>query len=460
MAILLDGSANCRVDLGTYYYKQFVSPTGNALTVTAFIKIATNVDRAKIITQQARPDLATIVFGMDTVVSSGSYYLRTHVRTGTTSYSVTSAHALSTNTIYFVALKYDGSNLSSIVIDANVMYTASTAVTGNLAANDATACYIGAIPNDTATSAQVYAFNGTIDDVRIYTRALGTNELISINYGQSRDNIVNGIFARWGLNESYEGSYLPLLNTAKDIGPNVKHGTSEGGGYAMVFANASSQYVEIGGSTSDFQFTVPFTVMAWVKPSTTAAGTERIFSTRNSVTDDGIAVGRSGAKLMFTIFGVTDYITTNNYLTAGEWIHLAFGFKNSDFIGKDIVFFVNGTQVQLINDIGGSNPGTVLSKIAIGANGSDGSEGWSGSIDYVVAIKDAYASATYINWYKNELPYNLSNIKGLWRFSEGTGTSVADVSGNSHTGTAINSPTWEVADNWSKPVYAAPLAKI
>ena len=74
-------------------------------------------------------------------------------------------------------------------------------------------------------------------------------------------------------------------------------------------------------------------------------------------------------------------------------------------------------------------------------------------IDEVGVFDTAISAADVTAIYNSGVPTDLTdsgsydtdrtgNLIGYWRFEEGTGTSVADSSSNSNTGTLANSPTW------------------
>ena len=77
-----------------------------------------------------------------------------------------------------------------------------------------------------------------------------------------------------------------------------------------------------------------------------------------------------------------------------------------------------------------------------------------GNIDEVAIWDTNLSSADITAIYNSGVPNNLmssasydtdrtGNLVGYWRFEEGTGTSVADSSDNSNTGTLVNTPTWD-----------------
>ncbi|MEK7264214.1 MAG: LamG-like jellyroll fold domain-containing protein, partial [Bacteroidota bacterium] len=75
----------------------------------------------------------------------------------------------------------------------------------------------------------------------------------------------------------------------------------------------------------------------------------------------------------------------------------------------------------------------------------DGNEKWKGSLDEVRIWNTALDSITIRQWINKSVTGshpNFANLKGYWKFDEGTGTTTADASGNGNNGTLVNGPTW------------------
>jgi hypothetical protein len=455
MAMYFAGSGGSRVDIAQYYNGRtfdFPSSTG-AATITAWFKATALIDNQRIICKASGtiPDPDTggsCGFFIRVGTVSGVKRVGVGLRTDTTTTFLSDTTiTIATATVYFVTLWYNGTNLKIYINAAEV---ASTSCSGNIEVNSAKPVYIGDNPNVRVQ------FNGVIDDVRIYTRALSVNELKSIYYGNARDCIVQSLYARWRLNEKHVGSRSTDTEAIKDYSNTKKH-ADEDAGKCLTFTAANTHRVDLASVNSDFQLVASFTIEAWVNPSSIAAGVQRIFGTKNG--NNGVAFGRNAAKLRLTLCGVRDFDTTNNYLTAGTWTHIAVTFFNG-VLNKSAEFFVNGSSVQTVTWGFGSDPGTTLSGAQIGADGASG-EPWGGSIDHVKVYKGEARSAANIALYKDELPPNSSNLKLYMRFSEGTGTSTVDSSGNSHNGTltgTTGTPTWDDSGAMpTMPIYNDPI---
>lgn len=140
-----------------------------------------------------------------------------------------------------------------------------------------------------------------------------------------------------------------------------------------------SNTAAINGLTSDF------TVAAWIKPKT-LTGFQRIVSTARSNSDNGYGLGIADGHLLFTTYGVKDYVTTNTVLDAGAWQHVAVHLNASNAAE----FYINGL---LIETIAGSAPANADGddRLLIGATSEPSntatSQHFSGLIDEVVVMR-------------------------------------------------------------------------
>ena len=85
--------------------------------------------------------------------------------------------------------------------------------------------------DDASTPSSLLA--GSLEDVRIYNRVLGVNEIATIFAGRGKDGIVSGLLCRLGLNEQAPGVVPTVI-------PNVQGDTS----LSMTVITASPTYVD------------------------------------------------------------------------------------------------------------------------------------------------------------------------------------------------------------------------
>lgn len=121
--------------------------------------------------------------------------------------------------LYFYCMTYDGSDVR-LYLDGELVDTDSR--TGNITNTDSPDTVIGTDSYQITTR----QFDGIIEDVRIYNRALSPAEVATIYSARGRDSINYGLLHRWLLNEQSSGVSASGSNTVKDmIGQN--HGTPQ-----------------------------------------------------------------------------------------------------------------------------------------------------------------------------------------------------------------------------------------
>ena len=155
-ALSFDG-ADDFVDLG------ILNVSGSALTIAAWIKADSFADEARIVSRAVGSAEQDHYFMLSTV-DNGGIKLRFRLKTGTTTSTLlASTGTLAVGQWIHVAAVYDG---SAMVLYKDGLEVGRLAKTGVLATDATARAAIGRNP-------QPYApFDGTIDDVRVYARAL------------------------------------------------------------------------------------------------------------------------------------------------------------------------------------------------------------------------------------------------------------------------------------------------
>ncbi|NQY08795.1 MAG: T9SS type A sorting domain-containing protein [Flavobacteriales bacterium] len=128
-----------------------------------------------------------------------------------------------------------------------------------------------------------------------------------------------------------------------------------------------------------------------------------------------------------------DYFS-NVDLDDNQWHHIAFTFKNGIVDGSFL--YIDGVKLD------GSytwSPATNENSLIIGAGGISGNiEQFNGTIGEVRVWNTARTSTEIFSNYQTCLTGSEDGLEVLYQFSEGTGTSLADATGNGHNGTLNN----------------------
>ncbi|GAB6053355.1 hypothetical protein JCM17960_21750 [Magnetospira thiophila] len=215
---------------------------------------------------------------------------------------------------------------------------------------------------------------------------------------------------------------------------------------ALTF-DGSDDYVTLADPAA-LSLTGPLTLEAWVRPDVIDNTTQSIVS---NLEDGGFGLQLVDGLATFSLSvdGTTYSVQSDSALTAGEWVHLAGSY---DAAGN-MALYVNGVQQSDV----ASPVGTVdASAQALMVGGDPDASGaatslFSGAVDEVRLWADARSETEIQETLGRQLNGNESDLSGYWNFNEGSGTTLADGSGNGHAGTLSGGATFT---NLSQPEVA------
>lgn len=274
------------------------------------------------------------------------------------------------------AATYDGS-IAKLYVDGVVV--GSLATSGNIA-------YSGTPLNIGRYDGGSYTFNGDIDDVRLYNRALTQAEVqqqyqsydSQINLNTSPSAVQNNI------NAGLTGSW-PFNGNAKDTTPFGRNGTLFGnttlaanryGEASRAYAfDGSGDYIDMGSGT--LSGSNDFSMAAWVKSTQLTAYSGAIAS--------GVSAGAQSAYIG-TVAGAQ--VGTSNSLGGGfygfnigsglgvinQWAHVALTYGSGS-----VKLYINGTLTNTATYTPSLSPGV----LRVGRIGTDTIYDFKGSIDDV-----------------------------------------------------------------------------
>lgn len=214
--------------------------------------------------------------------------------------------------------------------------------------------------NNNGTMQQL--LNGSVDDLRVYNRAVSTDEITALSrqYG-AQTNLgggEKGLVGWWKLNGNAK-DYTPyngggtVFNGAT---PTADRKGIANGAYAF---NGTNQYISLPANTNLIVGQPALTVSAWINPSA-LSGTSAVFS-RNGpylLWIDGTN------KRLYTglLVGGTWYwaYSATNSLSINQWQHIAMTYD-----GTSRRLFINGVQsgltdTQVAGNIATNNPTTTI----------------------------------------------------------------------------------------------------
>ena len=205
--------------------------------------------------------------------------------------------------------------------------------------------------------------------------------------------------------------------------------------------NGSTQYATIDTVAGDID-TANGTYSAWVKFDSTSTTGTIIKSSVNSSNHITLAYGGSANEMLFiykaggTAKKVEHSVTVEG---TGSWVHLAMTWNTSE---DELKAYINGSQVGGTVGSLGTWSGTI-DKSYIGRNTLSSGDFLDGNISEVAIFEDVVSISALYNGGNPVDISGLSDLIGYWKMKEGTGTAIADSSGERNTGTLINTPTWE-----------------
>lgn len=365
---------------------------------------------------------------------------------------------------HIVGTRVAGTNTTSIYVDGIFVNSTTGALTDFSSTNSFA---IGGRDN----SGFDYFFNGQIDDVRIYSRALSATEVLALyRSGAARLNassatltngttLANGLVGLWTMDGADTVWTSATAGTETDRSPggtntgtltNMSRTTTPAQGklgQALNFVSASTQYVSLGTGINP----AAVTYSAWIKASSFPAAYNAVIVRDDGSTGKSTIYIKSNGKIAIynnVSGGNAGYDGTGSHtLSAGIWYYVAFTYDST----SGLVGYVNGESDGTASANGTIN--TNVTNTRIGSDPANASREWDGVIDeariYNRALTAAEAKQLYLlgaataNSSQNSRLTN--GLVGLWSFNgadinwtSATAGTATDRSGSGNTGTLTN----------------------
>lgn len=186
------------------------------------------------------------------------------------------------------------------------------------------------------------------------------------------------------------------------------------------------------GAPEGLRMTSAITMEAWIQPTERAPASSA----------DGVILGKEGEYLLARFEDGTirwalaavpsgfSWVSTGYVAPEGEWTHVAVVYD-----GSEVRTYANGRRVHRVartGPIGDANP--TLNDFQIGSRGAI-DQRFSGFIDEVRVWRVARTTPQIREGLHRLLDGNEPGLAGYWRFDEGMGDTVSDLTGNGHHGT-------------------------
>ena len=330
-------------------------------------------------------------------------------------------------------LNYASNGVYSIYVDnQSVVSETSSRYTGSAVAGRPFA--IGAW-----TQLNQYWFNGLIDQVRIFNKALSSSEVTTL-YGEN-----NASSTKSTTDIFEDGSGVALYEFeegAKDTGGGTGYIGSGG-----VFNGSSSRITS--GLTSGL--TGSYSVSAWFTQDNISTDTahRELMSYMDANGSTGWWIGKHNNTSQWRILGVTGVSIVTMTAQAG-WNHLAV-VKDS----STVYVYLNGSQVTSFTFPGYWNLGNFNTpQFNIGTQYTGTAEYWDGSIDQVRIFNKAISASEVTTLYGETSASSTKSTKDI--FDDGSGVALYELEENANdTGAPIDSGQSAVFNGSSSYILAS-----
>lgn len=374
--------------------------------------------------------------------------------------SATAPAALDTNRWYYVTATYDRSNIKLYVDGALVNTTAETEA---LIPNN-NQLSIGRAVRDNDTD--FGEWDGSLDEVRVYNRALSAAEIQSL-YALGTSDPVNASASQpqgTGRLDSSLAAYFPLDDgtsgatptSASDSSTNAATGTLTGGptwttgqiGSAVDFDGTDDYITTPDADVLDVVDSMNFTLSGWFNRDTfTTDDTILAKSNGQAASDTGynVYIDDSTDKVTFVANDATDQykLESVSTFTATGWHHYSIVWDDSG--SGQTKLYIDGAPEAATATGTFANVNSLANAVAfrLGAE-SDAGNPFDGKLDEARFYRRALSADEVTQLYRLTTPTSVdTSLKGYWSFNgkDVSGTTAYDRSGAGNTGTLTLGPT-------------------
>jgi len=451
-ALDLDGS-NDYVNIGD---PPILNISGN-ITVSAWLKHTTGGSNTPLVARWGTDESYALFAGDVTTANALAFF----IRVSNTNFTAISSNTYADGVWHHVVGIFDGSNVR-LIVDGGVEDVIGDATSGPID-TPANNVVIGAYNNNGSN------FDGQVDDVRIYKRALAPQEVKRL-YNLTRPKIStvpmsDGLVGYWSFDVGKGDT------TAYDLSGNKNHGTltnmdvdqdwvdgNTGLGQALDFDN-SNDYVEVGDQAIlDFADGEDFTLSIWANRRS-FNGTDNLISKRNSFN----AGSRGYATIIQAVedtvfFEVSDVPDADEYslesattITSSGWNHIVIVWDDDS--ETDTKIYINGVEDSVTRTGTFANIASIESTEAFRIGVTRVSailNPFDGQLDEARIYRRALSSQEVTRLYNLTRPtlnssqnnWLTNGLVGMWSFNgpDLTGAKALDSSGNGNDGKLTNGP--------------------
>ena len=214
--------------------------------------------------------------------------------------------------------------------------------------------------------------------------------------------------------------------------------------YSGLDFDGIDDYVAIADSAS-LTMTNTMTMEAWIKADASANVNRMIINKEGEYEVALFSDGTINWAFANTDPGWT-WHNTGYVVADGEWTHIAVAYDNGA-----VSTYVNGTLVDLYNGSGSIGDAHVgLDELRIGGRSNAPADKYfDGQIDEVRIWNTVRTQGQIVAAMDQVLGGAEAGLAGYWNFNEGSGSSVADLTGNGNTGTLTDGGAGTAGPQWT-----------
>lgn len=320
----------------------------------------------------------------DPIISKGSvgeYELAADFRSGSTSLAWRSTNGSVNVPSFFSGYTGTWVHITAVVTGTNLQFYRNGQAFGSVQAigtrsTSATALTIG------RRTSQSFWWNGSIDDVRLYNRALNTNEVTALfneyDSGVALAGGESGLLGWWKLNGNGKDS-TPYSNTVStgNVTPTTDRKGASNSAYSF---NGTTSCLYNSTITNAMNTIAAGTLSAWIYPTATTASQTIVRVGANSDERLSLYLDGSNKRLYIEVYSGGTWpkvYGTNNSVTLNAWSHVAVTVNGSN----GVTFYVNGVSAG--TGTLSSGPTATATSFVIGSAPCGGGQQFGGSISDV-----------------------------------------------------------------------------
>ncbi len=387
-------------------------------------------------------------------LTTNSTVLSSYIRISSTAYSVSLAKSTGTwnSKWYHVCTTFDktlSSKRLKLYVDG-VLAATSDAANGNIDAGDEP--LVGTWRNG---GSLLTPFQGYIDDVRVYSRALSATEVQqlyvkagsnTVNNSPQNDSLSYGLAGYWKLDDgsgtTATDSSIHAKNGTLTNGPTWTTGQIGGG----VDLDGTNDYITMGDQ-SIHEGMSQMSLSIWINMDALPATNYMPISKSNTVGQYRLNIDSTGAVHFVvattnnTWYSTGTRVDASETLSTGQWYHLM-----GVYDGRFVRIYINGRRSGTGSQAISGNIITDADELRIGYD-TYGNY-FNGKVDEARLYNRALSDEEAERLYQTTAPTALDTaLKGYWSFdgeSYATSTGTIDWSGAANNGTLTNTPTKSV----------------